>query len=44
MHDGTGHSTTADALPRIIEGLRKQGYEMEAITKEVKPVCFGYDG
>ena len=25
MHDGTGHSTTADALPRVIEGLRKQG-------------------
>lgn len=44
MHDGTGHSTTVDALPRVIEGLRKQGYEMKAITKEVKPVCFGYDG
>lgn len=42
MHDGKGHSTTADALPEIIEGLQKQGYKLEALTKEVEPVCFGY--
>lgn len=42
MHDGKGHSATADALPKIIEGLQKQGYKLEALTKDVKPVCFGY--
>lgn len=42
MHDGKGHDTTADALPEIIEGLQKQGYKLEALTKEVEPVCFGY--
>ena len=42
MHDGKGHGTTADALPEIIEGLQKQGYKLEALTKEVEPVCFGY--
>ena len=42
MHDGTGHGTTADALPWIIEGLQSQGYKIEALTKDVKPVWFGY--
>ena len=42
MHDGKGHSATADALPDVIEGLQKQGYKLEALTKDVKPVCFGY--
>jgi len=42
MHDGNGHSTTADALPEIIEGLLDQGYKLEALNKEVEPVCFGY--
>lgn len=42
MHDGKGHSTTADALPEIIEGLLEQGYKIEALTKEVEPICFGY--
>lgn len=42
MHDGKGHGTTVDALPEIIEGLQEQGYKLEALTKEVEPVCFGY--
>lgn len=42
MHDGTGHRTTADALPEIIKGLLEQGYKLEALTKDVQPVCFGY--
>lgn len=42
FHDGTGHKTTADALPQIIEGLLAQGYKIEALTKDVEPVCFGY--
>lgn len=42
MHDGRGHSTTAEALPEIIEGLSDQGYEFRALDKSVTPVCFGY--
>lgn len=42
MHDGTGHGTTAEALPEIIEGLLAQGYKIEALTNDVEPVCFGY--
>lgn len=42
MHDGRGHSTTAEALPDIIRGLWEQGYEFRALDKSVTPVCFGY--
>lgn len=42
MHDGKGHETTAEALPEIIEGLSKQGYEFAALDKSVAPICFGY--
>ena len=42
MHDGKGHSTTAEALPEIIEGLTKQGYEFRALDNSVSPICFGY--
>ncbi len=40
MHDGAGHKNTAEALPGIIEGLKKQGYSFEPLTKEVMPVVF----
>lgn len=42
MHDGKGHATTAEALPEIIEGMMKKGYEFKALDKSVSPVCFGY--
>lgn len=42
MHDGIGHAATADALEGIIKGLLERGYKLEALTKEVKPVQFGY--
>ena len=42
LHDGAGHSATADALPQIIEGLLEQEYRIEALTKDVEPICFGY--
>lgn len=42
MHDGKGHSTTAEALPEIIEGLVEQGYEFRALDNSVSPICFGY--
>lgn len=42
MHDGKGHSTTAEALPEIIEGLAERGYEFRALDNSVSPICFGY--
>lgn len=35
MHDASGKSTTADALPAIIEGLQKQGFSFAPLTTEV---------
>ncbi len=34
MHDAAGKTTTVDALPSIIEGLGRQGYRFEALTKD----------
>lgn len=42
MHDGPGHSATADALPGIIEGLKSKGYRFAALDNSVTPSCFGY--
>lgn len=42
MHDGPGHSATADALPGIIEGLKSKGYRFAALNNSVTPSCFGY--
>lgn len=42
MHDGENHETTAEALPRIITDLKRQGYVFAGLDKDVKPVCFGY--
>lgn len=39
MHDtGKMKQTTVEALPSIIEYIRSQGYEMEAITEDSKPI------
>lgn len=38
MHDAPGKSTTVDALPNIITGLREQGFEFKVLT----PDCHGY--
>lgn len=32
MHDSAGKTYTAKALPKIIEGLQKQGYEFDVLT------------
>lgn len=32
MHDSTDRTTTVDALPRIIEGLRSMGYSFETLS------------
>ncbi len=42
LHDGSGHDSTVEALPKIIEGLREQGYEFKALDNTVTPICFGY--
>jgi len=42
MHDGSGHGNTADALPDIIEGLKKQGYTFSGLDNTVAPAMFGF--
>ncbi len=42
MHDTNAKDTTVDALPKIIEKLKKKGYTFDKLTKDVKPVVFGY--
>ena len=34
MHDNGGKTTTVEALPQIIEGLKKMGYRFEKLTAE----------
>lgn len=41
LHD-TGRTAAADALPDMIEGLRKQGFCFSGLTPETKPVLFVY--
>lgn len=38
MHDAASKTTTVEALPKIIEGLKKQGYTFKPLTKD----CYGY--
>ncbi len=40
MHDAAPKTTTVEALPEIIEGLRKQGFSFEKLTNETTPVQF----
>ncbi len=40
MHDATIKTTTVDALPEIVEGLRKQGFILDRITSDTVPVQF----
>lgn len=42
MHDAQNNTSTAAALPDIIEQLKAQGYRFEAITPAVLPVTFNY--
>ncbi len=43
-HDSAARTTTADALPAIIEGYQAAGYTFAAITPGVTPVTMGYPG
>ncbi|SPF54767.1 Polysaccharide deacetylase family protein [Candidatus Desulfosporosinus infrequens] len=40
MHDAGAKVTTVDALPRIIQYLKQQGYSFGAITPKVAPILF----
>ncbi|WP_054741058.1 polysaccharide deacetylase family protein [Cellulosilyticum ruminicola] len=40
MHDAPAKTTTVDALPQIVEGLRQQGFSFRAITGETEQVKF----
>ncbi len=40
MHDAPGKTTTPEALPRIIQYLKQQGYEFGVLTPEVAPILF----
>ncbi len=38
MHDTAAKDTTVEALPKIIEHYKKQGYSFEALTVDSYPV------
>ena len=38
MHDGFGHEATAEALQRIIDYAKYNGYEFSAISENTVPV------
>lgn len=40
MHDLNPKTTTPDALPEIIKGLREQGFEFDKMTKDSYPAQF----
>lgn len=40
MHDAPGKTTTVEALPRIIQYLKKEGYSFGILRPEVAPILF----
>ena len=40
MHDAAAKTTTVDALPQIVEGLRKKGFVFDKITNETPTIQF----
>lgn len=40
MHDSAAKTTTVEALPEIIDGLIKMGFEFDVLTKDTPPVQF----
>ena len=42
LHDNSTKQPTVEALPMIIEHFKGKGYSFAKITKEVKPVVYGY--
>ena len=35
MHDGPGHKATAEAIPRIVDELQKEGYSFATLSDSV---------
>lgn len=44
MHDSTAKTTTVQALGPMIDRLRELGFELKALTPEVMPVLYAYQG
>lgn len=42
LHDGGGHKASAEAVERIILGLKEEGYQFDRLSNTVRPVVFGY--
>lgn len=42
MHDSVYKSTTAEALPDIIDWYQSAGYQLAPLTNDVTPVVYGY--
>ncbi len=42
MHDSSPRTTTVQALPEIIAGLREQGFSLDSLNRDDLPVSFGY--
>lgn len=40
MHDAGAKTTTVEALPEIVEGLKKEGYVFDKITEDTVPIRF----
>ena len=40
MHDAAAKTTTVEALPQIVEGLKEQGFVFDALSTESEPVKF----
>lgn len=40
MHDAAAKTTTVEALPAIVQGLKEQGFVFDALTTESEPVRF----
>ncbi|MNW09958.1 Bifunctional xylanase/deacetylase precursor [compost metagenome] len=40
MHDARGKTTTVEALPEVIRGLRKLGFRFEVLHKDSRAVHF----
>lgn len=42
LHDLASHNSTLDALPKIIDTLKTEGYVFESLNKDVTPITFSY--
>ena len=43
MHDTDAKQTTATALPAVIDKLTEKGYGFASLSRQIKPIIFGYN-